>query len=189
MNRTEPATGPATVYDARTITLHWVSALLVLMLWAVGQTIDFFPKGSPRITVRSLHITAGVVLGIMLVMRIAWRLGQGTRLPPADTGWTGKLGTAAHYLLYLLLLAVVALGIACVWIRGDTLFNLFTVPAFDPTNKQLKHDAVELHGLMANSLLFLACLHAAAAIWHHAGARDGVLRRMWPSIPPRRIRT
>ena len=68
------------------------------------------------------------------------------------------------------------------WIRGDNLFNLFTVPAFDPGNRALAHQAVELHEWIANLLLGLAVLHGAAAIWHHRALKDGVLRRMWPSL-------
>ncbi|MFZ6723284.1 cytochrome b/b6 domain-containing protein [Undibacterium sp. Ji49W] len=57
----------------------------------------------------------------------------------------------------------------------------FTVPAFDPANKELRHDVVELHGLFANILLALATFHAAAALWHGLVKKDGVLRRMLPN--------
>ena len=87
-----------------------------------------------------------------------------------------------HHLLYLLLAGAVLAGLAAVWIRGDTLFNLFTVPAFDPGNKALREQAGELHELLANSLLVLAALHGAAAVWHHLHLKDGVLRRMWPGL-------
>jgi cytochrome b561 len=86
-----------------------------------------------------------------------------------------------HHLLYLLLCTIVVVGLACVWIRGDNLFNVFTVPAFDPGNRELAHSAVELHGWIANTLLVLAGLHGAAALWHHRVLKDGVLRRMWPT--------
>lgn len=169
-------------YDRPTRQLHWASALLVLGLWALGQSIDFFPKGTPRVTARSLHISFGVLLAVLLALRVRWRLSGGTRLPPADAGLPGKLAAVMHGLLYLGLLAAVVLGLASVWIRGDTLFNLFTVPAFDAANKTLRHDVVELHGLVANILLALAAAHAAMAIWHHRVLNDGVLRRMWPSL-------
>lgn len=39
-------------YDSRTIFLHWLTALLVVGLWIAGQTIDFFPRGTPRMTAR-----------------------------------------------------------------------------------------------------------------------------------------
>nr|WP_316642670.1 cytochrome b/b6 domain-containing protein [uncultured Roseateles sp.] len=168
-------------YDARTIRMHWLTAALVVGLWTLGQCIDFFPKGLPRITARSLHISFGVALALLLVARLVWRVRQGVKLAPAP-GLAGRLAVVMHYLLYLLLAAVVVIGIACVWIRGDNLFNLFTVPAFDPSNEDLREEAVDLHGLMANLLLFAAGLHAAAAVWHHLVIKDGVLRRMWPRL-------
>jgi cytochrome b561 len=174
------ATSPsvATGYDHRTIVLHWLTAALVVGLWILGQTIDFFPKGTPRVMARSLHIGFGVLLGLVLVVRVAWRSGGGAKLPPADPGIMGRAAVGVHHLLYALLVVIVVIGLACVWIRGDNLFDLFTVPAFDPSNKALRHDAVELHGLVANILLAVAGLHAAAALWHHWILKDGVLRRM-----------
>ncbi|WP_124453388.1 cytochrome b [Paucibacter sp. KBW04] len=174
--------GTPSSYDSRSIRYHWLSAALVLGLWAAGQCIDFFPKGAPRITVRSLHISFGVMLGVMLLLRLLWRRQGGLKLPAAEPGFKGRLALSVHRLLYLLLGGTVLVGMACVWIRGDNLFNLFTVPAFDPSNKALRHDAVELHELFANLLLIFAGLHAAAALAHHWLLKDGVLTRMWPSL-------
>ncbi len=173
---------PPNGYDRKTIFLHWLSAALVIALWAAGQTIDAFPKGMPRITVRSLHITFGAVLAIVIVLRMMWRRNGGNKLPASNNGVLGKVAIGVHQLLYFLLIVVVTIGLACVWIRGDNLFNLLTVPAFDPGNKDLRHNAVELHGLLANILLSVAALHALAAIWHHLVKKDMVLRRMWPSF-------
>ncbi len=164
-------------YDRRTVLYHWLSALLVLGLWVVGQTIDWFPRGSPRITVRSLHITFGVVLAVLLALRLAWRRRGGAKLA-AVPGLAGRIAPLYHKGLYLLLVAVVVLGAACVWIRGDNIFYLFTVPSIAPHNKALRHDAVELHGLLANILLFAAGAHALAALWHQFVLKDGLLARM-----------
>lgn len=183
--KTTTATLPAH-YDSRSIRYHWLSAALVLGLWIMGQCIDFFPKGDARITARSLHISFGIVLGLLLVLRLAWRRNAAAaKLPPAQAGLPGRLAIGVHHLLYLLLAATVLIGIACVWIRGDNLFNLFTVPAFDPGNKALRHEAVELHELAANSLLMLAGLHGAAALAHYGWLKDKVLQRMWPSLRAR----
>ncbi len=70
------------------------------------------------------------------------------------------------------------IGLGCVWIRGDTVFNWFTVAAFDPGNKALLHNAVELHAWVANLLLALAGIHAIAAAWQHRVLKDGVLQRL-----------
>ena len=66
--------------------------------------------------------------------------------------------------------------------RGDNIFNLFKVPAFEPSNKQLREEVVDLHGLLANALLILAAGHSLLAIWHHVILKDGVLKRMWPNL-------
>lgn len=167
-------------YDRRTILLHWASAILVVLMWVAGQTIDFFPKGVPRVGARSIHICVGLVLAVVLALRIGWRIRGGAKLP-ARSGLDEVAARTVHTLLYLLLAAVVIIGIACVWIRGDTLFNLFTVPAFRPGDTALRRNAVDLHGLLANCLLALATLHAIAALWHQFVRKDGLLRRMWPS--------
>lgn len=177
------------IYDKRTIVLHWLSAMLVAGLWFVGQSIDLFPRGAPRITVRSLHIVAGLTLAVVLVLRLAWRRHGGVTLPPADPGLAGKLAAGAHHLLYLLLAVVVLAGIANVWVRGDTLFGMFNVPAFDPANKDLRELVGDLHGLCANTLFAIAGLHAAAAAWHHLVLKDGVLRRMLPRLAKAASRT
>ena len=180
MNMNSVGAAPLVAYDRRTILLHWLTAALVLLLWIVGQTIDFFPKGTPRVTVRSLHITAGALLVLVVAWRIVWRRRGGVHLPVADPGVAGAAAVVVHRVLYGLVIAVVLLGIASAWIRGDTLFNWFTIPAFAPANRDLREQVVDLHGLAANILLAVAALHAAAAIWHHVIRKDGVLRRMWP---------
>jgi cytochrome b561 len=166
-------------YDRRTVLYHWLSAVLVLALWSAGQTIDWFPKGTPRVTVRSLHITFGVVLLVVIVMRLAWRARGGVKLPPV-AGLAGRLGQMFHRVLYALLLAVLVLGVACMLMRGDNLFNLFSLPSLTPgpANAALRHDAVDLHGLLANILLGAAGLHALAALWHQFLLKDGLLARM-----------
>jgi cytochrome b561 len=183
------ASDRADVYDSRTIALHWFTAAFVVMLWTLGQCIDFFPKGVPRMSARSVHIIFGALLAIVLTVRIAWRLRAGVKLSPAVPGIAGQLAFGAHYFLYALLAAAVLLGIACEWFRGDKLFNLFTVPAFDPGNKKLSEAASDLHALAANTLLAAAGLHAAAAIFHHSVLKDGVLRRMWPNLSQTRGKT
>ena len=84
-----------------------------------------------------------------------------------------------HYLLYLLLITVVLLGIFNAWVRGDSYFGLFKVPAFDPGNKALREEIGNLPGTIASVILMLAALHASAGLAHHFLWRDGVLRRMF----------
>lgn len=171
---------PAVRYDRATIVLHWATAGLVVLLWAIAQGIDLFPVGAPKIAARSLHILLGVALAVVLLTRMSWRLSSGQRLPPSDPGLAGDLSKAVHHTLYIVLTMTVALGIANAWIRGDTITGLFTIPQYAPGDKALKSLVEHLHGTCANFILIMAGLHAAAALIHHFVLHDNVLRRMLP---------
>lgn len=176
MNRTSTPT-----YDSRTRALHWASALLVLGLWLAGEFLDAVPRGTPRITVRSLHIGCGLLLGGLLVWRVWWRQHGGLRFPLEPGLRFARQALWAHRLLYAAIALMVLTGIALVWIRGDNLFNLISIPAFDPGNRELRHEAKEIHGWIANGLLIGAGLHALMALWHQWVLRDGLLLRMLPA--------
>ncbi len=174
------AVEPAPRYDGVSILLHWLTAGLVVILWTLGQSIDFFPKGAPKIDARSIHITLGAALAIVLLVRVLWRASAGRRLPAADSGWLGVTAKVMHYGLYVLVATTVVLGILNAWQRGDVLFNVYTIPQLVPGDRALRAALGELHGDCADVVLILAGLHGAAALAHHYLLRDRVLRRMLP---------
>jgi len=176
----QPVDTAAQRYDAGTMFFHWATALLIVTQWLGAQTIDWFPRGALRVDARSVHIVAGVLLTALLVARIVWRLTQGRRLPLADKGPVNILAKATHWGLYLLLLAMLVLGFGVVWAQGDSIFNLFSIPAYDPGNHDLGEQVQGIHGTVGWMILALAGLHATAALVHRYLWRDGVLGRMLP---------
>ena len=176
----QPAETQGLRHDPTTVALHWISALLVVVLWTIGQTVDVFPNGPLRVDYRTMHIVLGMALGAVLIARLAWRLMRHETLPSLDNGMLLAIARVTHWLLYVLLILAVGLGIANVWVRGDSIFNLFHVPAYDPGNRVLMHRVGELHALAANAVLIVAGVHAAAALFHHYILRDATLRRMLP---------
>jgi cytochrome b561 len=177
---TQPAVTQGLRHDPTTIALHWITAVLVVLLWVIGQTIDFAPNGPLRVDYRSIHITLGVVLGVVVLARLAWRLMRRESLPPLDHGLLLFIGRVTHWLLYALLVVTVGAGIAYLWVRGDSIFNLVSVPAYDPGNRALMHQVGGWHATAANAILIVAGVHAAAALFHHYVLRDATLRRMLP---------
>ena len=181
-----PGSSPHTDrYDRTTVVLHWITAVLVALLFAIGQSIDLFPRGAPRIGARSLHILAGATLLAVLVARIAWRIGWGRRLPAAAPGLAHQLARSAHVVLYLLLAVTIVLGVANAWIRGDNILGLFTIPSVAPGNEALRELVEDLHGTLADLTVIVAALHAVVALVHHSWIRDDVLRRMLPGLNAR----
>lgn len=120
--------------------------------------------------------------------RLYWRRTGARHLPPPSSMSIAqtRLATGLHHLLYLVMFTVLLLGVANTWVRGDNIFNLFRIPAWDPTNKALRGNVEELHALAANLLMALAGLHAVAGLAHHYLLKDTVLQRMLPFTENRR---
>lgn len=167
-------------YDRATLCFHWITALLVVEQWVGAHLIDDFAKGFPRVAARSVHITFGLILGVLLVARIFWRGTQGRHLRPANRGFLQVIAKGTHWLLYLLLVAVIGAGISLIWLGGASFFDLFKIPAYAGASKLLRHNVFQAHMWIANIILIVAGIHAVAALIHHFVWRDGVLRRMMP---------
>ena len=165
-------------YDRRTVVLHWTTAALVVLLWLVAQVIDWFPQGPARITARSVHVLLGVALACVLAYRIVWRRLAGARLPSVGHPTLAALARIMHMALYALLVLEIVLGIANLAVRGDSLFNLVSVPSIAPGNRALRRQIGSYHEIVANTILVAAALHAAAALAHHYVGKTDVLRRM-----------
>lgn len=173
-------------YDRVTITLHWLTAGLVILLFALALSWDLFEHGSPlRKGMQSLHISLGIALGAVILARLAWLFTGGRRLPPASSGWIQRAATSMHVSLYVLLVAQVVLGLLLRWAQAESFmfFGLFPLQFSGTEHRDLAHNLEELHDAVAWIIISLAGLHAAAALVHHYVWKDGVLRRMLPRSP------
>ena len=175
-------------YDSLEMTFHWLTAVLVVALFGLAETWDFAPRGSPlRHGMQDLHVSLGLFLIAVILARIAWRIGPGRRVLPATSGLVELASRAVHYALYGLLLIEVVLGVLFRWANHDPLsfFGLLTVPAAVDFSKDQRHLIGEVHNYVAITIVALAGLHAAAALFHHYWLRDNVLWRMLPGLRAR----
>jgi cytochrome b561 len=168
-------------YDRVTIWLHWITVALVAVLWAIGLTGDLVPRGPWRTGVWSTHVMLGFLVVLVLLTRIAWRTRYGRVLPPPpDPPVLKALATGTHYLLYVLLAAVVITGLANASYRGFKLFGAWPVPQFGSGVAATRRSINHWHELAAHATVIVALLHACAALVHHYVWHDQVLRRMRP---------
>jgi cytochrome b561 len=184
MTTTTPA-GAARHYDRNTIRYHWLSALLVVLLWVSAQFIDYFPKGPSRWNMLGVHMSMGVALAVILACRLRWKRGGRAAAGFGPLPESNAAARAGHLLMYVTLAAVVFLGFANAWVRGEHIFNFMQLPEFDPGNKPLRKAAGLVHAWGAHALLILAGLHALVALVHQYVLRDRLLERMLPA-PGRR---
>ncbi len=171
-------------YDKLTLTLHWVTALIVIFLFASSQIWEQLERGTFwRKTLQSLHISFGIALAAIIIIRLIWRATAGKKLPAASSSLLmHRLAKLTHWALYLLLIAQITLGFLFRWAQGEPFmfFGLFTVPDIFNVDPMLRRTFGMLHFYTAWTIIILAGLHACAALFHHYVLRDDTLRRMMP---------
>ena len=175
-----------TNYDNVAIFLHWATALLVVVQFALAETWDYFAKSTQE-GLQSLHVSLGVLLAAVVVARIVWRLIPGHQRPAIVSGWVKLASKAVHYLLYALLVAQAGLGFGFRWAQGHPagFFGLFAIPGpYGALDRATRHTLHDLHEKVGWAIIILAFGHALAALYHHYRLHDRVLGRMFP--PARR---
>ncbi len=164
-------------YDKAAVRLHWASALLVVVLFAMGRLTGLMPRGPLRIDVWSVHLTLGAILIGLLAARLATRVKGPT---PSAANPFAKLG---HAVLYGLLILVLALGVINAFAHAFPLFNLVKLPQLG--DSAFRASANLWHGWAANILIALALGHVLAAAVHYTVLKDDILARMIPGLRKR----
>jgi len=139
-------------YDKPTIVLHWLTAVLVVALFTLALSWDLFEHVSPiRKGFQSLHISLGILLVIVIVVRIIWRFTRGRCLPEAATGLQQWAANAMHLGLYLFLVVEAGLGVLLRWAQAESFmfFGLFSIQLSDTKHRELAHNIEELHDTVA----------------------------------------
>jgi cytochrome b561 len=167
--------------------LHWLMALLLFGLLALGFTMTDLPLSPRKLQLYSWHKWAGVTVFLLVLVRLAWRATH--RPPPLPDHMPKVMQFAAHGghgLLYGLMIAIPlsgwlmssAKGFQTVW------FGVLPIPDLVNKNQELGNLLQTVH--LSLNLLFVAVIvgHIGAALKHHFIDRDDVLTRMLPVRNP-----
>ena len=163
--------------------LHWLTALLVLGLIAVGLWMVALPIGFTKLYAYGWHKWIGLTIMVLTLVRLAWRWRHPPPpLPLRLARWERVLAPAAHALLYLLLLAMPLSGWLMTSAAGLPVFwfGLFQVPDLVGRDPQLFELFRATHHWLSRAVILLLAIHIGAVLRHDVLRRDGVLRRMWP---------
>ena len=183
---------PIARYGTVPRSLHSLTVILVIVAWTLGTFGDDLPKGAARETGLFIHISAGLVILMALITRLVWRVIEPPPPPePNEFGrWLGAFADpaarVAHYTLYALLISVPIVGIVAQFARGNALplFGVAEIASPWLRDRAFAHNVTEIHEILANALVIVAGLHAAAALVHHFVFRDNTLIRMLPGGKP-----
>lgn len=170
-------------YGLVSISLHWLVALAVFGLFALGYWMVGLSYYDPwRQEAPDLHKSIGLLLFGLMLLRVLWRLLNPSPAALASHGATTRLASKlGHGLLYLGLFGVMITGylISTADGRGIEVFGLFTVPATFTGIPDQEDVAGETHRILAWGLVIFAGVHGLAALKHHFIDRDSTLLRMF----------
>ena len=175
-------------YGLVAILLHWLVALAVIGLFALGLwMVELTYYDDWYRTAPFIHKSVGILLFLAVSLRLVWRL---VNPHPAPIGkpLERRLAHVVHLALYGLLFAIMFAGylISTADGRPIEVFGWFEVPATITGIENQEDVAGEIHEWLAWSLVLLAALHALAALKHRFVDRDATLERM---LRPRKIQT
>ncbi|GAA3908372.1 cytochrome b/b6 domain-containing protein [Halomonas cibimaris] len=162
------------------ITLHWLSALAVIGLFALGWWMTGLDYYDPWYNQGPwLHRSVGALLLLATVFRLVWRLFHPT---PREDGsrFEAAAARAGHLLLYVLLLVALVSGYLITTAKGSgvSVFGWFELPATLYGYDNQAEIAGTVHWYSALALLVLAAGHGLISLKHHWIDKRQTLVRM-----------
>lgn len=192
----------ATRYTKTAKVLHWLIAIGIFGMFALGWYMSDLPKEapkqmaydlfdwgiytwqlseevSPRTLYFNLHKSIGITLFALIILRVLWRI---THKPPALLSSykdiERKLANGAHHLLYLLMVALPLSGLimAVSSKYGVKWFGMEFIKGLD--NTPMRELFKEVHGITGFIILLVIILHILGALKHKFIDKDETLKRM-----------
>ncbi len=166
------------------ILLHWLGAVLILLLLGHGWWMTHLAPRSDRLAHYAGHAGLGYDLLALLILRLLWRWSHAVPdLPPDSKPWERLAAQAGHIGLYVFMFAATLTGWALAGTFSSPLnkdaFGL-AVPAIFVSQDRAMHELFESsHKILSYLLAALIVIHIAGALRHHFIKRNDVLRRMW----------
>ena len=174
-------------YTGTAKVLHWLVALLIIGLFALGQYMSDLSMSPRKLQLYSWHKWFGVTVFLLVLIRLGWRLThQPPPLPAQMPKWQRTASHIGHTALYVLMLAIPLSGWLMSSAKGyqTVWFGVLPLPDLLGKDKQLGDMLAELHGALNGLMMLIVVIHALAALKHHFIDRDDVLKRILPSRKP-----
>lgn len=173
-----------TQYGSVAIAIHWLSAILIIVLIPLGLISANFVDGdsSAKPVLLAAHMVLGIAILVLTLGRVAWWRFADKRPDPVAgmPKWQEAVSRSVHILLYVVLLVLAGSGIALVATSGavSVLFGGDGVlPDFWDFTPRLPHRVV------AFALIALLFFHIGAAIYHQIVMKDRLMDRMLSKQP------
>ena len=167
------------------ILMHWLIALLLAAQFGFGWLLEDIPRNTPaRGYFVNLHKSTGILLGVLILLRIVWRLThKPPRLPLSMARWQQRAAHVSHLAMYgcMLLMPLSGYLASNFSKHGIKFFNAWKWAPWGSDDKLLYTIFNQTHQVSAWLLAALVALHLLALVKHALIDRDRLFSRMWPA--------
>jgi len=187
-SRTEAGSGALQHHPKPVIALHWLTAFLLLAVFALVLLHEAFDSRALRAALLQGHRGLGLLVWLLAAARLVVRGRVGLHAPsPASPRASRLASLAVQALMYALLLGLPLLGWLLTNARGQpvVLPTGWALPSLMARDLDWADTLESVHAAAAWALSALVGLHMVAALWHHHVRRDRVLVAMLPGLRPR----
>ena len=176
-------------YSNIAVTLHWLTAALVVTQVVIGFTFHNMERGPDRMELFTWHKTVGATILILALLRLAYRLiNRPPPFPEELPRWERLAAVWNHRAFYFLLVALPLTGLIAVSGKTDGWFTplvggipLPTVPGISEGGGELSGG---VHEVLVFTTLALLVLHIGAALKHQFFVPNRAAGRMPPFRAP-----
>jgi cytochrome b561 len=170
------------IYGWVSILLHWTTAIIIIALWFIGQSIM---NSSVEVMDgrRALHVSIAASAWLLLLFRAIWRFRTGHPHVRGQSALIHRIAVIAHYAMLIVMLLMLVSGPVMVWAGGRAIevFGLFAVPGPLGESESMAEFAWFIHSSSAIALFWLVLLHIGGALKHLMFHTDDTIARMiWP---------
>ena len=167
-------------YTRVAIVFHWLLALLLVVMAAVGWLMMEFEDEPGVDTVFALNKSFGMLVLALVVARLAWRLTHPPQpLPSSVPLWQARLSKLTQGVMYLVMLLIPVAGYvgASYSKEGAPFFGIAT-PLWATADHDTAERFFDIHGTLIWVLVALLTFHVLGALKHLLIDKDGIFDRI-----------
>jgi cytochrome b561 len=169
-------------YGTTAKTFHWLMVALLAVQLPLGWLMPDIGRGMSPGVAMSLHVSIGVTILLLVVIRFLWRLTHPVAPESQLPAWQRIGAELVHRLLYLAVLLTTITGWLFASMRGWSIamFGLVPLPRLVEEGSTLGRSLGGLHQMLTWILLGLVAIHILGALVHLLVYKDRIFYRMLP---------
>ena len=158
--------------------LHWVSAILLLVQIPLGFYLVDLDFGPERLDIEDIHVIIGLSIFYLVILRLVNKIINPTpKLDPSIFMGQKFLAKLNHILLYVTILSITMSGILKKLFNGETLIIFFKEFKIKD-NFELAELFYDIHVYSNYFIIGLITLHIMAVVVHKFFFKDNLLKKI-----------